>query len=153
WVPCSSPPIPVQHPAGGPIRVPRPEGGGTRHRRRFGHRGCRCDVATMSGVGEEAPYPDHREADVVLRDGSTVHVRPIRPEDRDALGEFWEGLSKESLALRFFTAAVDLGWVVERMADMDQHGRFGLLATMGERPVAHAVFIATAEDRAEMALA
>ncbi|HXJ64068.1 MAG TPA: GNAT family N-acetyltransferase [Actinomycetota bacterium] len=104
-------------------------------------------------MAEEAPYPAHREADVVLRDGSTVHVRPVRAGDREALREFLSGLSRESLALRFFTAAVDLGWVVERMAAMDQRERFGLLATLGDRPVGHAVFISTADDRAEMALA
>ncbi len=107
----------------------------------------------MHTVGEEAAYPAHREADVVLRDGSTVHVRPVRAEDRAALLEFHRGLSRESLALRFFTAAVDLEWVVDRMSAMDQRGRYGLLATLGGRPVGHAVFIATGEDRAEMALA
>ena len=32
-------------------------------------------------------YPADREADVVLRDGSTIHLRPVRPEDRPALLE------------------------------------------------------------------
>jgi hypothetical protein len=30
-------------------------------------------------------YPRHRETDVVLRDGSTVHVRPVGAEDADAV--------------------------------------------------------------------
>jgi hypothetical protein len=29
-------------------------------------------------------YPSHREADVALRDGSTVHVRPARAGDAGA---------------------------------------------------------------------
>src|SRR6476646_11255497 len=72
----------------------------------------RRGMARMNDMGEEAAYPAHREADVVLRDGSTVHVRPVQPKDRPALLEFHRGLSKESLALRFFTGAVDLEWVM-----------------------------------------
>jgi hypothetical protein len=30
-------------------------------------------------------YSRHRDADVVLRDGSTVHVRPVEAEDADAV--------------------------------------------------------------------
>ncbi len=42
------------------------------------------------------------EADVVLRDGTTTHVRPIRPEDADALQRFHVGQSERSTYLRFF---------------------------------------------------
>jgi hypothetical protein len=42
------------------------------------------------------PYPAHREADVALPDGSTVHIRPVRPGDRDAVLAFLQGLSDES---------------------------------------------------------
>lgn len=44
-------------------------------------------------------YPAHREADVVLRDGSTVHVRPVRPEDEGAILAFYQGLSAEATDL------------------------------------------------------
>ena len=53
-------------------------------------------------------YPAHREADVVLRDGSTVRLRPVRPEDEAALREFFAGLDADSRAFRFFSGAVDL---------------------------------------------
>jgi acetyl coenzyme A synthetase (ADP forming)-like protein len=104
-------------------------------------------------MDEPAPYPAHREADVALRDGSTVHVRPVRADDRDAIRDLMAGLSPESRALRFFSAAADLEWVAERMAEVDHRDRFGLLATLGDRPVAHAVYLRTGEDRAEVALA
>ena len=42
--------------------------------------------------------PWHHEADVVLRDGSTVHVRPVRAEDAAAVQAFFEGLSPKSIA-------------------------------------------------------
>ena len=58
------------------------------------------------------PYPAHREADVVLRDGSTVHVRPVRPDDEARLLAFFRSLSGESLTLRFFSPAVDLAAAV-----------------------------------------
>ena len=46
-------------------------------------------------TGHEQPgYPAYREADVVLRDGSTVHVRPIRPDDEQRLLTFFRTLSK-----------------------------------------------------------
>nr|WP_129785399.1 GNAT family N-acetyltransferase [Promicromonospora panici] len=49
-------------------------------------------------------YPVEWEADVVLRDGSTTHVRPIRPEDADALQRFQMAQSERSTYLRFFAA-------------------------------------------------
>ena len=39
--------------------------------------------------------PESRyENDVVLRDGSTVFVRPVRPDDRNALHDLIHGLSQ-----------------------------------------------------------
>lgn len=35
-----------------------------------------------------ATHPGHSEATLVLRDGSTVGVRPIRPEDEAELARF-----------------------------------------------------------------
>ena len=48
-------------------------------------------------------YPARWEADVVLRDGSTAHLRPIRPEDAPALERFHAGQSETSIYLRYFT--------------------------------------------------
>ena len=41
-------------------------------------------------------YPVAWEADVVLRDGSVAHVRPIKPSDADGIREFHAGQSDES---------------------------------------------------------
>jgi acyl-CoA synthetase (NDP forming)/RimJ/RimL family protein N-acetyltransferase len=49
-------------------------------------------------------YPVEWEADVVLRDGSTTHVRPIRPDDAAALQRFQMAQSERSTYLRFFAA-------------------------------------------------
>ncbi|HEX9313077.1 MAG TPA: hypothetical protein VGA30_09710, partial [Actinomycetota bacterium] len=45
-------------------------------------------------------YPEHRVADVVLRDGSTVRVRPVRRDDEDAVRAFLESLSLRSRYFR-----------------------------------------------------
>ncbi len=58
------------------------------------------------------PYPQHWEADVVLRDGTTAHVRPITPADRDALQRFHTGQSQQSTYMRFFAH-------LERLSDRD----------------------------------
>ena len=47
-------------------------------------------------------YPAHWEADVVLTDGGTLHLRPIRPDDADALVRFHARLSPETIRFRFF---------------------------------------------------
>jgi acyl-CoA synthetase (NDP forming)/RimJ/RimL family protein N-acetyltransferase len=61
---------------------------------------------------DQPEYPVEWEADVVLRDGSTTHVRPIRPEDADALQRFHMTQSERSTYLRFFAA---LQRIPERM--------------------------------------
>jgi hypothetical protein len=48
------------------------------------------------------PYPLEWEADVVLRDGGVAHLRPIQPEDAEAIVRFHERQSDESIYLRFF---------------------------------------------------
>ena len=54
------------------------------------------------GTAAQRSYPAHWEADVVLRDGSTMHIRPVRPEDADALQEMHLGQSEQSMIYRFF---------------------------------------------------
>jgi acetate---CoA ligase (ADP-forming) len=51
----------------------------------------------VSGV-----YPVQFEADVVLRTGRTLHIRPLRPGDEPALRTFFVGLSPGTLHARFF---------------------------------------------------
>ena len=46
--------------------------------------------------------------DVVLRDGSTVRVRPATANDAPAMREFLAGLSEQALWFRFFSGAVNL---------------------------------------------
>ena len=82
--------------------------------------------------------PRHHEADVVLRDGLTVNVRPVRAEDAPAVRAFFERLSPKSITLRFFSSFPDLDRAVRWATEVDQH-RYGLVATGADgRVVAHA---------------
>ncbi len=51
---------------------------------------------------ESSEYPAAWETDVVLSDGSTARIRPIRPDDRDRLNDFHSRQSPESIYFRYF---------------------------------------------------
>jgi acetyltransferase len=50
------------------------------------------------------PYPSQYAADWKARDGSTITIRPIRPEDEPLLVRFHETLSEQTLYLRYIQA-------------------------------------------------
>lgn len=106
---------------------------------------------------EGSRYPAHRAAHVALRDGSTVYVRPIRREDENALLAFFQRLSPEARALRFFSATTDTFLIAEarRETDVDYVKTYGLVAATGpeETIVGHALYAAVEEGRAEVAFA
>jgi predicted CoA-binding protein/RimJ/RimL family protein N-acetyltransferase len=77
-------------------------------------------------------YPGHREADVALRDGSTVHVRPAKPTDAAAVEQLLEGLSDRSVWLRFFSGHPNLARAVLWATEVDYQRRYGLVATVGD---------------------
>jgi acetyl coenzyme A synthetase (ADP forming)-like protein len=100
-------------------------------------------------------YPAHREADIALRDGSTIHVRPVRAEDEDDVLRFLQGLSEESRYFRFFSGRPNLEEAAHVAATVDYRDRFGLVATAGPdgRIVAHGFYIRIGEEPAEVAFA
>jgi acetate---CoA ligase (ADP-forming) len=100
-------------------------------------------------------YPSHREATIVLRDGSTLTVRPIRPEDEADLAVFFSQLSLESRVFRFFAAVANADASVKRMVDVDYTTRYGIVAVAGTRHeiVGHAMYVAIGAGTAELALA
>lgn len=75
-------------------------------------------------------YPAHWEADVVLRDGRTCHVRPIVPQDAERLVQFHAQLSAETIYFRFFAPYPELTERdVERFVNVDHDSRVALVAT------------------------
>jgi acetate---CoA ligase (ADP-forming) len=102
-----------------------------------------------------AEYPAYREADAVLRDGATVHLRPVRRDDEAALRAFFASLSGDSRLLRFFSGASDVAAAATTMVDVDYRQSYGLLASCAdvELPVGHGAYMTTAPGRAEVAFA
>ncbi|GAA1911107.1 bifunctional GNAT family N-acetyltransferase/acetate--CoA ligase family protein [Nocardioides lentus] len=103
---------------------------------------------------ETAPEaaPRHWEADVLLRDGRTAHLRPIRPEDADLLVEFYARVSDESKYYRFFTPMPHLSERdVRRFTQVDHHDRVALVLLIAERMVAVGRYDVVSPGEAEVA--
>ncbi|MFS8084028.1 MAG: GNAT family N-acetyltransferase, partial [Acidobacteriota bacterium] len=116
-------------------------------------------------IGDACVYGGpHPDGDVVLRDGSTVRVRAMRPDDDRALLGLLESLSEESRWLRFFSPTKGSALAAEAHRETNLDHTFGLLAVSGadyplaakgaepeERVVGHAFYAALDEVRAEVA--
>lgn len=82
-------------------------------------------------------YPRHWEADLVLADGGTVHLRPIVPSDADALVEFHARLSDRTRYLRYFGAYPTIPQRdLRRFTVVDHHDRVAFVALLGGEIVA-----------------
>ncbi|MFP5316598.1 MAG: N-acetyltransferase family protein, partial [Actinomycetes bacterium] len=78
-------------------------------------------------------YPEYWEADVVLRDGSTGHLRPISPADAEAVQAFHMRQSRNSIYLRFFTYKSSLSEKeLKRFTEVDHAGRVAFVVTRGQ---------------------
>src|SRR5437660_11571040 len=88
-------------------------------------------------VAGPSNYPTDYESDAVLTDGGTVHVRPIRPDDGDALQSLHGRLSAETVYLRFFSPLPKLTpQLLERFTHVDYDDRLALVAELGDDVVA-----------------
>jgi acyl-CoA synthetase (NDP forming)/RimJ/RimL family protein N-acetyltransferase len=77
-------------------------------------------------------YPEHWEADVILRDGRICQMRPIRPSDSDALAAFHESLSAETIYFRFFAPYPKLtDKDLHRFTHVDHVDRVAFVALVG----------------------
>lgn len=86
---------------------------------------------------EQGTYPRKWEADVVLSDGGTVHLRPIAPEDREAIVAFHSRLSDRTRYLRYFGPYPRMARRdVDRFTQVDHVNRVALIALLGEDIVA-----------------
>jgi acetyl coenzyme A synthetase (ADP forming)-like protein len=78
-------------------------------------------------------YPTQYESDVVLRDGSTLRLRPVRAADGEGLGDLYARLSRESLYFRLFTVPASSLLEVSRLLRADHENEFVLVAESGGR--------------------
>ncbi|MEZ5204874.1 MAG: GNAT family N-acetyltransferase [Acidimicrobiales bacterium] len=78
-------------------------------------------------------YPARWEAEVLLSDGGTMAVRPIRPDDAERIVAFHERQSPESIYFRFFSPRPRLSERdVERFTHVDYVDRMAFVGLIGD---------------------
>lgn len=97
-------------------------------------------------------YPADWEADVVLRDGATAHLRPIVPGDADAVVAMHARQSPESIYLRFFAPLPTIPEKdLKRFVTVDYRDRVALVMLIGEEIIGIGRFDRIDDDSAEVA--
>jgi acyl-CoA synthetase (NDP forming)/GNAT superfamily N-acetyltransferase len=82
---------------------------------------------------DRVQYPEHWEADVVLRDGGTAHIRPIHPDDGQRLVDFHGRLSEQTIYFRFFAPHPRLSErEIRYFTHVDYTDRVALVALVGD---------------------
>ena len=108
-------------------------------------------------AADRPAYPSQYEADVRLKDGSSAHIRPVRPDDADALRALLARLSPQSLFLRYHRRVTHVDdEEVARLTDVDYADSLALVVTFpdsatGRGIAAVAFYSRTKGDRAEVA--
>lgn len=85
-------------------------------------------------------------SDVALADGRTVRIRPITPDDADALHDMWQRLSPETIRLRFFAPRSMTRAGIEYFTHLDMRDRFALVAEQQGRVIGVARFDRLVDD-------
>ena len=99
-----------------------------------------------------APYPAHRAADVVLADGSPVHIRPIRPSDADAIVALHSRFSERTRYLRYFSPYPRIpDRDLRRFVNVDHRDREAFVAALGGDLIAVGRYERLDPDSAEVA--
>lgn len=90
---------------------------------------------------------------VVLRDGSTVRVRPVQSSDEQKLVVLLQSLSEQDRWFRFFAPTKDSVLAAEAHRELTLGRAFGLVACSGpdEQIVGHAFYAMLDDERAEVA--
>jgi acyl-CoA synthetase (NDP forming)/RimJ/RimL family protein N-acetyltransferase len=96
--------------------------------------------------------PRHWEADVLLRDGATAHLRPIRPEDAELLVEMYSRVSERSKYYRFFSPMPTLSERdVARFTQVDHQDRVAFVLLLRDEMIAVGRYDVVAPGEAEVA--
>ena len=92
-----------------------------------------CNVPDTAGSASAEAYAAGFCARAVLRDGSPVCLRAIRPDDKVRMRNAFERLSPQTVYRRFFHYLKALGSGALREAtELDFHDQVGLALTVGE---------------------
>jgi acetyl coenzyme A synthetase (ADP forming)-like protein len=100
-------------------------------------------------------FPEPLGSDVVLRDGSTVRIRPARPSDETTVEDYLIGLSPETRRLRFWSQAIDVRALARKIVDIQLEDHLTLLALQGGdegRMIGGAQYFRTQGGLAEMGI-
>ncbi|MEM7326348.1 MAG: GNAT family N-acetyltransferase [Actinomycetota bacterium] len=88
-------------------------------------------------MAAQPAYPSQWETHAVLKDGSTVEIRPIKSSDREALAEFHGRQSRESIYFRYFRYRPELtDRELEYFTNIDYRDRMAFVAVLGSKLVA-----------------
>ncbi|MBL8310751.1 MAG: bifunctional acetate--CoA ligase family protein/GNAT family N-acetyltransferase [Burkholderiales bacterium] len=104
------------------------------------------------------PYPRELEETVTLKDGRSVQIRPIQPEDAEREREFIAKLSPETLYFRFMMPVRELSQaMIERFTQIDYGRELALVGVVSEGQTQHFVGVAritptTIPERCEFAI-
>ncbi len=117
------------------------------------------DVSASAPAAESRPqggatpdYPAGWEADVVLRDGRTARLRPIRPQDENALASFHALLSDQTIYFRFFAPHPTLSESeLHNFTHVDHRDRVALVVVMKGEIVGVGRYDRIGADDAEVA--
>ena len=97
-------------------------------------------------------YPSQWETDALLKDGSTVRVRPIRPDDAERLSRFHNRQSEESIYFRFFRYRPELSESeLTYFTTIDYEKRMAFVALIGDELVAVSRYEGVTDTSAEVA--
>ena len=97
-------------------------------------------------------YPEHRAADVVLADGGTVHLRPIRPDDAPRIVAMHSRFSERTRYLRYFSPYPRIPERdLRRFTTVDHHDREAFVAELGGELIAVGRYERIDADEAEVA--
>ncbi len=104
-------------------------------------------------VASESPpaavYPSQWESDVVLIDGGTAHIRPIRTDDLEQLRDLHSRLSPQSIYFRFFSPLPKVPEAqLHHLAEVDYRDRFALVAELDGKVVAVARYDRGEDEKA-----
>jgi acyl-CoA synthetase (NDP forming)/ribosomal protein S18 acetylase RimI-like enzyme len=102
-----------------------------------GETGEALDAGAVDEQTAATPPPRHWEADVLLRDGRTAHIRPIRPDDEARMVDFYARVSPQSKYYRFFAPMPELSAKdLHRFTHVDNVERVAFILTVGEQMIA-----------------
>ena len=85
----------------------------------------------MVELSSPPTYPSQWESDVVLSDGGTAHIRPIRPDDLEQIRALHSRLSPQTIYFRFFSPIPKIQeGQLHHLVEVDYRDRFALVAEL-----------------------